>query len=198
MSVVRAYFIDCHQQRAMVNSQHWGGGSSRAVLEARRARGIIRTALPNMDRETRDQYVLVIQAKDMMGQLGGLSGTTSVTVTLTDVNDNPPRFSRKLYEYDVLESVPVASVVARLKAVDADIGSNAEMDYRIVDGDGLGMFNITTDEQTQEGIIILQRSQPSLEVHTKRRQVRRRWRFGLLPTLYLRKTVLAAVQFATD
>lgn len=55
--------------------------------------GVIRTALPNMDRETRDQYVLVIQAKDMVGQMGGLSGTTSVTVTLTDVNDNPPRFS---------------------------------------------------------------------------------------------------------
>lgn len=54
--------------------------------------GVIRTALPNMDRETRDQYVLVIQAKDMVGQMGGLSGTTSVTVTLTDVNDNPPRF----------------------------------------------------------------------------------------------------------
>ncbi|KAL7840526.1 hypothetical protein AOLI_G00258490 [Acnodon oligacanthus] len=119
--------------------------------------GIVRTALPNMDRETRDQYVLVIQAKDMMGQLGGLSGTTSVTVTLTDVNDNPPRFSRKLYQYAVLESVPVASVVARLKAADADIGSNAEMDYRIVDGDGPGMFNITTDEETQEGVIILQR-----------------------------------------
>ncbi|XP_072514671.1 cadherin-7-like [Salminus brasiliensis] len=119
--------------------------------------GIVRTALPNMDRETRDQYVLVIQAKDMMGQMGGLSGTTSVTVTLTDVNDNPPRFSHKEYEYSVLESVPVASVVARLKAADSDIGSNAEMDYRIVDGDGPGMFNITTDEKTQEGIIILQK-----------------------------------------
>ncbi|KAL7835238.1 hypothetical protein SRHO_G00275850 [Serrasalmus rhombeus] len=111
-----------------------------------------------MDRETRDEYVLVIQAKDMMGQLGGLSGTTSVTVTLTDVNDNPPRFSRKLYQYSVLESVPVASVVARLKAADPDIGSNAEMDYRIVDGDGPGLFNITTDEETQEGVIILQRA----------------------------------------
>lgn len=46
-----------------------------------------------MDRETKDQYVLVIQAKDMVGQMGGLSGTTSVTVTLTDVNDNPPLFA---------------------------------------------------------------------------------------------------------
>ncbi|KAK2869691.1 hypothetical protein Q8A67_024083 [Cirrhinus molitorella] len=119
--------------------------------------GIIRTALPNMDRETRDQYVLIIQAKDMVGQMGGLSGSTSVTVTLTDVNDNPPRFSRKSYQYSVLESVPVPSVVAKLKATDADINSNAEMDYHIIDGDAPGVFNVTTDEETQEGVIILQR-----------------------------------------
>ncbi|XP_075936769.1 cadherin-7-like isoform X3 [Anarhichas minor] len=117
--------------------------------------GVIRTALPNMDRETRDQYVLVIQAKDMVGQMGGLSGTTTVTVTLTDVNDNPPRFSHKSYQYTVQESLPVQSMVARIKAADADIGSNAEMDYRIMDGDGPGMFNITTDENTQDGVIIL-------------------------------------------
>nr|XP_019942873.1 PREDICTED: cadherin-7 [Paralichthys olivaceus] len=117
--------------------------------------GVIRTALSNMDRETRDQYVLVIQAKDMVGQMGGLSGTTSVTVTLTDVNDNPPRFTHKSYQYSVAESLPVQSVVARIKAVDADIGPNSEMDYRIMDGDGPGTFNITTDDDTQEGVIVL-------------------------------------------
>lgn len=56
--------------------------------------GVVRTALPDMDRELRDRYLLVVQAKDMIGQMGGLSGTTSVTVMLTDVNDNPPRFHR--------------------------------------------------------------------------------------------------------
>lgn len=56
--------------------------------------GVVRTALPDMDREVRDCYLLVVQAKDMIGQMGGLSGTTSVTVMLTDVNDNPPRFQR--------------------------------------------------------------------------------------------------------
>ncbi|XP_019728279.1 cadherin-7-like, partial [Hippocampus comes] len=117
--------------------------------------GVIRTALPNMDRETRDQYVLVIQAKDMVGQMGGLSGTTSVTVTLTDVNDNPPRFPHKVNQYTVLESLPVQSVVARIKAADADVGPNAEMDYRIMDGEGPGIFNITTDENTQEGVLLL-------------------------------------------
>ncbi|XP_035866052.1 cadherin-7 isoform X2 [Phyllostomus discolor] len=119
--------------------------------------GVIKTALPNMDREAKDQYLLVIQAKDMVGQNGGLSGTTSVTVTLTDVNDNPPRFPRRSYQYNVPESLPVASVVARIKAADADIGPNAEMEYRIVDGDGLGVFKISVDKDTQEGIITIQK-----------------------------------------
>lgn len=56
--------------------------------------GVVRTALPDLDREVKDRYLLVIQAKDMIGQMGGLSGTTSVTVMLTDVNDNPPHFPR--------------------------------------------------------------------------------------------------------
>ncbi|KAK6492315.1 cadherin-7-like [Huso huso] len=126
--------------------------------------GIIRTALPSMDREAKDQYLLVIQAKDMVGQMGGLSGTTSVTVTLTDVNDNPPRFARKSYQYNVPESLPVVSVVAKLKAADADVGPNAEMEYRIIDGDGLGVFRVSTDKETQEGVITLQKE---LDFETK-------------------------------
>jgi cadherin 15 (M-cadherin) len=55
-------------------------------------KGIIKTALPDMSRENKEQYQVVIQAKDMGGQMGGLSGTTTVNITLTDVNNNPPRF----------------------------------------------------------------------------------------------------------
>ncbi|XP_072114376.1 cadherin-7a isoform X1 [Mobula birostris] len=119
--------------------------------------GIIRTALPNMDREAKDRYLLVIQAKDMVGQMGGLSGTTSITVTLSDVNDNPPRFSRRFYQYNVPESLPVTSTVAKIKALDDDIGPNAEMEYKIIDGDGYSVLQIATDRETQEGIITLQK-----------------------------------------
>ena len=54
--------------------------------------GLIKTALDKMDREVKDKYQVVIQAKDMAGQMGGLSGTTVVNITLSDVNDSPPRF----------------------------------------------------------------------------------------------------------
>ena len=47
-----------------------------------------------MDREIRENYTVVIQAKDMGGQLGGLAGTTTVNVALGDINDNPPMFDQ--------------------------------------------------------------------------------------------------------
>ncbi|KAI7810235.1 putative cadherin-4 [Triplophysa rosa] len=59
--------------------------------------GILRTAVPDLDREAQDQYLVVLQAKDMGGHLGGLSGTTTVTVRLTDVNDNPPHFTQSCF-----------------------------------------------------------------------------------------------------
>lgn len=60
--------------------------------------GIIRTALADMDREAREHYTVVIQAKDMAGQVGGLSGSTTINITLTDINDNPPKFPQSRYK----------------------------------------------------------------------------------------------------
>ncbi len=51
-----------------------------------------------MDREVKEMYQVVIQAKDMGGQLGGLAGTTTINITLRDVNDNPPRFSKSMFK----------------------------------------------------------------------------------------------------
>ncbi|XP_036135144.1 cadherin-10 isoform X2 [Molossus molossus] len=119
--------------------------------------GIIRTALQNMNRENREQYQVVIQAKDMGGQMGGLSGTTTVNITLTDVNDNPPRFPQSTIHLRVLESSPVGTAVGSVKATDADTGKNAEVEYRIIDGDGTDMFDIVTEKDTQEGIITVKK-----------------------------------------
>ncbi|KAI5277711.1 Cadherin-18 [Manis pentadactyla] len=119
--------------------------------------GVIRTALHNMDREAREHYSVVIQAKDMAGQVGGLSGSTTVNITLTDVNDNPPRFPQKHYQLYVPESAQVGSAVGKIKANDADTGPNADMTYSIVNGDGIGIFSISTDKETREGILSLKK-----------------------------------------
>ncbi|XP_060029948.1 cadherin-20 isoform X2 [Erinaceus europaeus] len=119
--------------------------------------GVIRTALMNMDREAKEYYEVIIQAKDMGGQLGGLAGTTTVNITLSDVNDNPPRFPQKHYQMSVLESAPVSSTVGRVFAKDLDEGINAEMKYTIVDGDGADAFDIHTDPNFQVGIITVKK-----------------------------------------
>ncbi|KFQ68991.1 Cadherin-10, partial [Phaethon lepturus] len=127
--------------------------------------GIIRTALPNMNRENREQYQVVIQAKDMGGQMGGLSGTTTVNITLTDVNDNPPRFPQSTIHLRIPESSPVGTPIGSVKATDADTGKNAEVEYRIIDGDGTDMFDIVTQKDTQEGIITVRKP---LDYETRR------------------------------
>ncbi|XP_058687719.1 cadherin-12 isoform X2 [Poecile atricapillus] len=127
--------------------------------------GVIRTALPNMDREVKEQYQVLIQAKDMGGQLGGLAGTTTVNITLTDVNDNPPRFPKSIFHLKVPETSHIGSAIGRIRAVDPDFGKNAEIEYNIVPGDGGNLFDITTDEYTQEGVIKLKKP---LDFETKK------------------------------
>uniref|UniRef100_A0A8B9S789 Cadherin 9 n=1 Tax=Apteryx owenii TaxID=8824 RepID=A0A8B9S789_APTOW len=119
--------------------------------------GIIKTALPDMSRENREQYQVVIQAKDMGGQMGGLSGTTTVNITLTDVNDNPPRFPQSTYQFSSPESAPPGTPLGRIKASDPDVGENAETEYSISSEDGSDMFDIITDKDTQEGIITVKK-----------------------------------------
>uniref|UniRef100_A0A6Q2ZHX1 Cadherin domain-containing protein n=1 Tax=Esox lucius TaxID=8010 RepID=A0A6Q2ZHX1_ESOLU len=119
--------------------------------------GIIRTALPNMDREARQEYDVVIQAKDMGGHMGGLSGTTEVKITLTDVNDNPPKFPQSVYAMTVSEDKVPGEEVGRLKAKDPDLAENGLVSYRFVDGDGMTVFEITTDTDTREGVIKLRK-----------------------------------------
>ncbi|KAI4877512.1 hypothetical protein NFI96_017519 [Prochilodus magdalenae] len=119
--------------------------------------GVIKIALPNMDREVKETYQVLIQAKDMGGQLGGLAGTTTVNITLTDVNDNPPRFAKSIFHLRVPESAPVGSSVGKIKAHDLDLGKNAEVEYSVVPGDSSAVFDIYTDEHTQEGIVVLRK-----------------------------------------
>ncbi|NXG42232.1 CAD19 protein, partial [Psilopogon haemacephalus] len=117
--------------------------------------GVIRMA-SGMDRETADQYLVIIQAKDMVGLAGALSATASVTIYLSDVNDNPPKFQQELYHMTVSEEAPVGTTVGKVFAEDGDIGENAAMNYSI-EGDTSDFFDIITDNETQEGIILLKK-----------------------------------------
>lgn len=55
--------------------------------------GLIFTKTNNLDRETQAKYEIVVEARDAQG-LRGDSGTTTVLVTLRDINDNFPIFTQ--------------------------------------------------------------------------------------------------------
>ncbi|XP_076846244.1 LOW QUALITY PROTEIN: cadherin-24 [Brachyhypopomus gauderio] len=115
--------------------------------------GILRTAVSDMDREVQSEYVVVLQARDMGGHQGGLTGTTSINVHLSDVNDNPPRFTSSAWSFSVSELALPGVEVGRVSATDADVGENARLDFTIAEGEGGDTFNITG--LNQEGVIIL-------------------------------------------
>ncbi|NXN61346.1 PCDGH protein, partial [Rynchops niger] len=80
-----------------------------------------------LDREKQSSFELVLTAVD-----GGdpvRSGTVQVRVNVTDANDNAPVFSKSVYEARVRENVPSGSLVVRVRATDADAGSNGRVSY---------------------------------------------------------------------
>ncbi|XP_027273930.2 cadherin-19 [Cricetulus griseus] len=117
--------------------------------------GVIRVS-SKMDRELQDTYCIIIQARDMLGQPGALSGTTIVSITLSDINDNKPIFKKSFYRFTVSEFAPSGTTIGKIMAYDDDIGENAEMDYSIEEDDSQ-TFDIITDNETQEGIVILKK-----------------------------------------
>uniref|UniRef100_A0A672NPU4 Cadherin-22 n=1 Tax=Sinocyclocheilus grahami TaxID=75366 RepID=A0A672NPU4_SINGR len=123
-----------------------------------RQAGVIRTAVADLDRETQDRYELVVKATDMAGQMGGLSGSTTVTIVITDVNDNPPRFPQKMYQFSVSEGAAVGTSIGRVIATDADMGENTDMSYLIKDEEGGELFRVSTDGDTQEAVITIKKS----------------------------------------
>lgn len=72
-----------------------------------------------MDYEVCSSYSFEVVACDL-GESQSLSSTTVVTIAVSDVNDNPPRFERELYRGAVKESDPLGEVVAVLKTKDRD------------------------------------------------------------------------------
>lgn len=95
-----------------------------------------------LDRESESFYNLTVQAMDH--GVPPLSSTVLLSVTVLDVNDNPPEFTNKIMYATVSESVPVGSEIATVHATSEDIGINAEISYSVVGGDEQGFFEISS------------------------------------------------------
>ncbi|XP_029439832.1 protocadherin gamma-B1-like [Rhinatrema bivittatum] len=80
-----------------------------------------------LDREKQNTFTFILTASD-----GGdpiRTCTAQINIKVTDVNDNFPTFTQKIYKASLKENTPIGFVVLQVKANDKDEGSNAQITY---------------------------------------------------------------------
>lgn len=82
-----------------------------------------------LDRELQPQYNITVTATDAGSP--SLSSVKVLTIVVKDINDNPPTFTQREYNANILENQPVGTFVMKVKAEDIDDGSNANILYQL-------------------------------------------------------------------
>lgn len=77
---------------------------------------------------------------------GYLYDTSTVTVAITDINDNAPTFIRPLFTGGIAEGADLNTFIMKIRATDRDAGNFSAVQYRISSGNDGGFFKI--DENT--------------------------------------------------
>ena len=84
-----------------------------------------------LDREERETYTFSVLAVD--GGTPARTANGTITVIVTDVNDNEPTFSSTNYSAQVFENEAPGTTVLQVVASDLDIGQNGDFRFSIVD-----------------------------------------------------------------
>ena len=91
------------------------------------------TTLVKLDREQQEKYLVQVEAVD--GGNRPRTGITVIQVTVVDINDNPPKFTRIL-SINITENSPIGTSVVTVETVDKDIGENARVTYEFNENPG--------------------------------------------------------------
>nr|XP_036872165.1 protocadherin gamma-B6 isoform X14 [Manis javanica] len=86
-----------------------------------------------LDREQTPEYNVTITATDRGKP--PLSSSATITLHITDVNDNAPVFQQASYVVHVAENNPPGASIAQVSASDPDLGPNGHVSYSIVASD---------------------------------------------------------------
>lgn len=111
-------------------------GSASGIFHIDSASGVI-TLHHQLDRERQERHTFAVVARD--SGIPPLSGTASVTVIVSDVNDNAPKFtfpSPHNHTVSVSNDVRPGRPIAEVTSYDADADRNAEVSYKILSGGG--------------------------------------------------------------
>ncbi|XP_035997708.1 protocadherin-15 isoform X2 [Fundulus heteroclitus] len=91
-----------------------------------------------LDRESVDHYILTVTASD--GRPDGTS-TATVSVVVTDVNDNKPVFNSSLPTNFTVTEEQDNALVGQVMATDPDLGASGQVHYRLVNHQTLFSIN---------------------------------------------------------
>ncbi|XP_076020958.1 protocadherin alpha-8-like [Genypterus blacodes] len=83
-----------------------------------------------LDRESCPFYNVTVTATDEGSP--PLSSVRVITVHVSDVNDNAPRFKERVVNLYLKENSPVGSVISTIKASDPDSGENAHLAFSLL------------------------------------------------------------------
>ncbi|KAL2082875.1 hypothetical protein ACEWY4_020648 [Coilia grayii] len=104
-----------------------------------------------VDREKGDFYSLTVLADDG----GPKRGSTVVSITILDENDNSPQFDITSHvSVDVPEDTPIGHRVALVLARDIDAGNNGLVNFTLVAGNMQDVFRIVTTNLTYGEIFL--------------------------------------------
>ncbi|XP_067663340.1 protocadherin gamma-A4-like [Haliotis asinina] len=71
------------------------------------------------------------------------TGTTEVTLHISDINDEFPAFTHQLFQFRVVENMDANVIVGNITATDLDAGLNGEIEYFIAESpDGMIPFKV--------------------------------------------------------
>ncbi|KAM3912635.1 cadherin-23 [Leptodactylus fuscus] len=116
--------------------------------------------LSPLDREKKDFYTLTAIARDNPGDIASNRRENSVQVLITvlDVNDCRPQFTKRQFSTSVYENEPEGTSVITMSATDLDEGDNGVVMYNL-EGPGADAFLIDKDS----GLITSRRLLQSFE-----------------------------------
>uniref|UniRef100_A0A3Q2CTP1 Cadherin domain-containing protein n=1 Tax=Cyprinodon variegatus TaxID=28743 RepID=A0A3Q2CTP1_CYPVA len=83
-----------------------------------------------LDRENISKYDILIQATDEGSP--ALSSTAIISLQVSDVNDNPPRFVDSVINIYVKENIPTGTTIHKLTTFDSDSDNNAKSTYSLI------------------------------------------------------------------
>lgn len=94
------------------------------------------------------EFNMVVEARDS----SGLTDTATFRIYVEDVNDHAPIFQKPWYSFELLEGNYSLHILGRVEASDADLDSNANISYSIVQ-DSSDTVSLPFSVTSQSGIV---------------------------------------------